>query len=272
VEAKVTRTRVGVLGAAGNMGRRVVAAVLAAEDLALVAAVSRPGSPAIGQDAGWLAGVGACGVAVEAPGQGCFADADVVIDFSLSAGLAEGLPFVGGSALVSGTTGLGPDLAVALTAQEDRGPVLIAANFSLGVAVLADLVRRAAAALPAADVDIVELHHRRKRDAPSGTALVLAAAAEAGRGRTLTRTHGRQGDVGPRAADALGIHAVRGGDVVGEHTVWLLGDGERIALSHAASSRDTFANGAVAAARWIARRPPGRYYLSEVLGLGPSAP
>jgi 4-hydroxy-tetrahydrodipicolinate reductase len=265
-------TRVAVLGAAGRMGRRVVAAVLDSDDLTLVAAVGRPGSAAAGQDAGALAGAGPCGLVVRDPGEGCFADAEVVIDFSLPDGLREGLRWLGGRGLVSGTTGVGPGLGAALAEQEARGAVLIAANFSLGVAVLTDLVRRASAALPAADLEIVEVHHRRKRDAPSGTALALAAAAEAGRGAPLVRVNGREGDTGPRPAGSLGIHAVRGGDVVGEHTVWLLGDGERVALSHAASSRDTFANGAVVAARWIARRAPGRYYLAEVLGLGPPRP
>lgn len=237
--------RVAVLGATGRTGRCVVEEVAGSPDLELVAAVGRGG-----------------GRTVEI-GPDCFADAEVIIDFSLPEALHAALPWMGARALVSGTTGLPADVAVAVEAHAERAPLVQAANFSLGVAGLTELVRRASELFPEADIELVELHHRRKRDAPSGTALALASAA-ATHGRT-SLVRGR-GGVGERRADEIGVHAVRGGDVVGEHTVWLLMDGERIALSHHVSSRVTFARGAVRAARFVAGRPPGRYPLSSVLG------
>lgn len=260
-------TRIAVLGASGRMGRRVLSTVLASEGLVLVAAVTRGESAALGTDAGVLVGLQPCGVDVAAVGPGCFSNADVVIDFSLPTALDGIWPLLGERALVSGTTGLSPASFARLHAHAARAPVLWAPNFSLGITVLLDLVRRAAAALPEADLEIVEIHHRRKADAPSGTALALQAAVSAGRGHDLAPVHGRSGAVGERPPGEIGVHAVRGGDVVGDHTVWMLGDGERLSFTHQASSRDTFAVGAVRAARWIADRAPGRYTLSQVLGL-----
>jgi 4-hydroxy-tetrahydrodipicolinate reductase len=254
----VSAARVAVLGATGRLGRRVVAGVLAAPGLSLVAAFARRG---VGVDAGLLAGGAPCGVLVTAPGDG--PPADVLIDVSLPGGLQELGGWLGAAAVVSGVTGQ-DDAGVAwLDAHAARAPVLVAANFSLGVAVLADLVARATAALPDHDVEIVEAHHRHKRDAPSGTALLLAAAATGGGEPT---SFGRSGHSEGRAP-GVAIHAVRGGDIVGEHQVWLCGDGERLLLGHTATSRDTFAAGAVRAARWVVGRPPGRYQLTQVLGL-----
>jgi 4-hydroxy-tetrahydrodipicolinate reductase len=170
--------------------------------------------------------------------------------------------------LITGTTGGGPALDRSLDRHATGAPLIQAANFSVGVTVLLDLVRRAAAALPEADVEIVETHHRGKRDAPSGTALAFGAAVEAGRG-PLARVFGREGAVGVRPPGELAFHALRGGDVVGEHTVWFLADGERVSITHGATSRRTFALGAVRAARWILGKPPGRYGMDEVAGLAP---
>lgn len=241
----MTPVRVAVLGATGRTGRHVVEELAKAEGMALVAAVARSGA------------------GVTPIGEGCFADADVVIDFSLPEVLERALPHVGARALVSGTTGLPASVQALVDAHAERAPVLQAANFSLGVLALVDLVGRAAAMFPDADVEIVEVHHRRKRDAPSGTALLLARAV----GEDRPQVHGRSGAVGERPPREVGIHAVRGGDVVGEHTVSLLMDGERLELAHAASSRATFAKGAVRAARYVAGRPPGRYSLHAVLGV-----
>jgi 4-hydroxy-tetrahydrodipicolinate reductase len=252
----VSGARVAVLGATGRLGRRVVAGVLAAPDLSLVAAFARGGR---GVDAGLLAGGAPCGVAVSAPGDG--PAADVVIDVSLPGGLQELGGWLGVAAIVSGVTGQDAAGVAWLDAHATRAPVLVAANFSLGVAVLADLVARATAALPDHDVEIIEAHHRHKRDAPSGTALLLAAAAGG-----APMTFGRSGHSEGRAA-GIAVHAVRGGDIVGEHQVWLCGEGERLLLGHTATSRDTFAAGAVRAARWVVGRPPGRYQLAQVLGL-----
>jgi 4-hydroxy-tetrahydrodipicolinate reductase len=171
-----------------------------------------------------------------------------VIDFSLPDGLLAALPFLDGQALVTGTTGLDAAGKARVDAYGERAALLAAPNFSAGITLLLDLTRRAAAAFPDAEIEIVEAHHRHKKDAPSGTALALKQAASDG-GRSVQ------------------VHALRGGDVVGDHTVWLLADGERIALTHLASSRTTFAKGAVRAARWIAGRAPGRYSMRDVLGL-----
>lgn len=258
---------IAVLGATGRMGRLVLSEILESPDLRLCAAIAGPGRAALGADAGTLAGRAACGVRVDRSGPEAFREAAVVIDFSLPEALLEALPHLGGRALVTGTTGLGPDVTALRDAHAERGPLLAAANFSLGVHLLLDLVRRAATALPEADLEIVETHHRKKIDAPSGTALALADAAERGRSSPLARRFGRSGRTGERPATEIGVHALRGGDVVGEHTVWFLDDGERVSLSHAASSRITFARGALRAARWIARRPAGRFEMAQVLGL-----
>jgi 4-hydroxy-tetrahydrodipicolinate reductase len=203
-----------------------------------------------------------------AVGPGCFGRAAVVVDFSSPEALRGALPALGERALVSGTTGLPADLEEALEAQAARGPVLWAANFSVGIALLRELVARAAAALPEADVEIVEAHHRRKRDAPSGTALALVRSAA----RSGAAIHGRSGLVGPRPAGEVGVHAVRGGGVVGDHDVHFLMEEEAVTLSHRALSRAAFARGAVVAARFVAGRPPRRYAFAEVLGGTPGAP
>lgn len=254
--------RVGVLGAAGAMGRHVTDAL--GPDDRLQAAVVRggaalEGAPVPGHDVRYQ------GLEV-----GVFGSCDVVIDFSLPEGLAQALPLLGTVPLVTGTTGLTAAHQALLQAHAQRAPVLQAANFSVGITLLVDLVRRAAAAMADADVEIVELHHRRKRDAPSGTALALAEAVSAVRPTNHT-IHGRDGAVGPREPSEVGVHAVRGGDVVGDHTVWLLADGERVALQHIASGRQTFALGALRAARWLVDQGPGSYTMHEVVGLGDTA-
>jgi 4-hydroxy-tetrahydrodipicolinate reductase len=195
------------------------------------------------------------------------ARADVVIDFSAPGATLALAPIAAasGCAVVSGTTGLGDDARAALDRAAAHVPVLWEPNMSVGVHVLTELVRWAVVALGDWDVEVVETHHRAKVDAPSGTALRLAdtvASARSGGGRFV---HGRQGKPGARGRDEIGMHAVRGGDVVGDHVVHLLGDGERLELAHRATSREVFAHGALRAARWIAGRPAGRYSLADVL-------
>lgn len=235
-----------VLGATGRTGSRVVSAAEADPRFSVVARVTRGGL-----------------------GEGCFADAAVVIDFSTPDALVAALPHLGGAALVTGTTGLGPEAVDRLAAQSERAPVLAAPNFATGVALLADLVERATRALPEYDVEVVEAHHRNKADAPSGTALALARAAARGQGSDLERSavYGRHGRTGVRPTGEIGLHALRLGDVVGDHQVWLGGPGERVLLGHVATSRDTFAAGALRAAAWVHDRAPGRYSLRDVLGL-----
>ncbi len=259
-------------GASGRMGRQVLRLLGGATDWTLLGALVSPDSPWLGRDVGELLGEGPRGVLCttdvdEVLGRGVV---DVVVDFStpgalggLAARCAEH-----GAGLVSGTTGLGSAEQAALHAAAERVAVLHAANFSLGVAALAALVRRAAAWLPDFDAEILELHHRGKADAPSGTALRLADAVQAARApASLRRVSGREGRPGARAADELGVMALRGGDVAGEHTVLLLGTGERLELTHRATDRAIFARGALRAAAWLVGRAPGRYGIEDVLGI-----
>src|ERR1700722_18486870 len=256
--------RLAVVGASGRMGRAVVR--LARLDGAEI--VCAVGTTDIGRDVGELAGTGALGTCVVEGLEAIeHARADGVVDFS-----APGAPLAlapiaaaAGSALVSGTTGLGEDAREALERAAARVAVLWEPNMSVGVHVLTELVARAASALADWDIEIVETHHRAKVDAPSGTALRLAETAQRAREGALGLVHGRQGMPGARRAGELGMHAMRGGDVVGDHEVHLLGGGERLTLVHRATSRDVFAHGALRAARWIVGRPAGRYTLRDVL-------
>lgn len=260
----MSRRRVAVVGASGRMGRAVVRLVAEAGG-ELVCAV---GASDVGRDAGELAGIGALGVVVtdrlEALGD---SRAEVVIDFSLPHvfGPMSEVAAAAKIAIVSGTTGLGEAETRALEAASRAVATLWEPNMSVGVQVLATLVRDAVRQLgDGFDIEVVEVHHGQKIDAPSGTAIRLAEAAmEAREGAQLV--HGREGKPGARPRGEIGMHAVRGGDVIGDHTVMLLGQGERIELTHKASNRDLFARGAVRAALWLAGKAPGRYRLSDVL-------
>lgn len=195
---------------------------------------------------------------------------DVVIDFSTPEGFDAALAHCGahGVALVAGTTGIGAARHAHIAAAAAKIPVLYAANFSLGVAVLMRLVREAAAALPDWDLEIVEAHHARKVDAPSGTALALGRTAAAARGQDFERVavFARQGHTGARPGNAIGFASIRAGEIVGEHTVLLAAHDERIELTHRACSNTIFARGALAAAAWIAGKPPGAYTVDDVIG------
>jgi 4-hydroxy-tetrahydrodipicolinate reductase len=244
--------------------RPVVRLAGQSEEFELVGACASSGDPALGEDAGTLAGGARAGVAITDDLASALLGAQVVIDFSLPQALEQlaRLAARQGVALVSGTTGL-RDLTLLDTAAA-RVPVLWAANMSLGVQVLAELAAEAARRLGAGfDIEISEMHHRNKVDAPSGTALRLAEAVREARDlRTVT---GRQGIVGARGSDEIGVLAFRGGDVIGDHTVPLLGPGERLELTHRATSRDLFAQGALRAARWLVTQRPGRYSLKDLL-------
>lgn len=262
--------KVALHGATGRMGLTIARLCHAAGDLQIVGAIAADGDPQLGRDLGELAGTGALGVETTSDVAAGLLGAEVVIDFS-AAPAVSGLAAVAAHqrvALVSGTTNLDPSTERALDRAAERVAVLWAPNTSLGVQVLAELVRDAVTKLGAGyDVEIVELHHRRKTDAPSGTAKRLAEAARAARPELLDR-YAREGDTGARKDDELGVFGVRGGDVVGDHTVYLLGPGERLELSHRATSRELFAHGALRAARFLLDRPPGRYTISDVLGSG----
>lgn len=200
-------------------------------------------------------------------------EVDVVIDFSGPAGLASALDhcLAHGTALVSGTTGIDPALEARLADAGRHIAILRAANFSLGVAVLTRLLREAAAALPAWDLEIVEAHHGRKQDAPSGTALALGHAAAAARRTTLeaTAVYSREGQTGERPEGSIGFAVVRGGDIVGEHTAMLIGQGERLELAHRATDRSIFARGALHAAQWLVGRPAACWRLDDVIAVQP---
>jgi 4-hydroxy-tetrahydrodipicolinate reductase len=264
--------RIAVLGADGRMGRALVRAIVqAGPEAKLTAATERAESPAIGQDAGTIATGQPLGVPITAgvPEAGA---ADVWIDFTVpgaTAAYAEAA--VGaGAALVIGTTGLHDDHRAAIDRAAKKVPIVFAANFSIGVNVMLKLVADAAQTLgPAYDIEIVETHHRAKRDAPSGTALRLAEALAEAMGRDLMTDarYERHGDIGPRPPAQIGVQTLRGGDVVGDHTVHFMGLGDRLEITHRASSRDTFAAGAIRAALWLAGRPAGLYDMRSVLGL-----
>jgi 4-hydroxy-tetrahydrodipicolinate reductase len=255
--------KIAVLGANGRMGRAVVRLARDAGD-EVVCAV---GVGEEGRDVGELAGLGAIGVklgssidAIEGSG------AEAVIDFSTPAATMRGLEVCARAGLpfVSGTTGLDEEQKRAFASAGRKIAVVWEPNMSVGVHVLALLVEKAVASLgPGYDVEVVETHHKKKIDAPSGTALRLGDVVKNARnGRYV---HGREGKPGAREADEIGMHAMRGGDVVGDHTVYFFGEGERIELTHRASSRDLFAHGALRAARWIRGRAPGKYGLAAVL-------
>jgi 4-hydroxy-tetrahydrodipicolinate reductase len=250
--------RVVLMGAAGRMGRAIEAASATAQDLAIGGRVDLVANLPPGA-AGWTSDL----TAVVKRG-------DVVVDFSGPSGAraAAAACAAAGAALVTGSTGLTAEDEAALHAAAARVAVLRASNFSLGIAALRVALRAALAAVPGSwDAEIVERHHRLKKDSPSGTALTLAADIRAARGLPATAVrNGREGLAGPRPAGELGMHAVRGGTWVGDHQVLLAGEGEWLELRHVAQDRSAFAHGALAAVRFVATAPPGGYTLEDVLG------
>ena len=264
-------TRIAIAGCAGRMGRMLLAEVLDGGAAELAGGSERHGDPAIGSDLGVLAGRAPVGRACSDDPRAVFAAADVVIDFTTPAASAAHATIAAeaGAALVIGTTGLSPAQTAALEAAARRVAVVWAPNMSVGVTLLLDLVERVAGLLdPSYDIEIVEMHHRHKVDAPSGTALALGRAAAAGRGVHLEDVwrKSRDGQTGARPEGEIGFATLRGGDVVGDHAVIFAADGERIEIAHKASSRRVFARGAVRAALWAAAQPPGLYTMADVLG------
>lgn len=264
-----------VLGAGGRMGRRIMALAEAGTEARVAGAVEVAGSPLVGRDAGELAGTAALGVVVAADFAAAIAGAapgSVAIDFTApEATLAHARQAAAsGTPIVVGTTGFSREQRAELEALSAKTALLLSANMSIGVNVLLGLVGEAVRRLgPAFDIEIVEIHHNKKKDAPSGTALALAeaAAAAAGVDPASSFTLAREGLTGERRPGEIGVVALRGGDNVGEHTVMLLGTGERVELSHRASSRDCLAAGAVRAGAWLHGKPPGLYSMKDVLGL-----
>jgi len=268
----MSEMKIAVLGAAGRMGQSLARAVAATEGCVLAGGVEAKGSPAVGRDLGEVAGLGPLDIPITDDPLPLFAEIDGVLDFTAPqatvtfAGLAAQARIVH----VIGTTGLSPDDMATIEAAARHAAIVKAGNMSLGVNLLAGLTERVARTLgPEFDIEILELHHRHKRDAPSGTALMLGEAAASGRGIALKdhAVRSRDGDVGPRREGDIGFAVMRGGDVVGEHKVIFAGDGERIELVHVATDRGIFARGAVRAALWARGQGPGLYSMADVLGL-----
>ncbi len=263
---------IGVVGCAGRMGRMIAGMLRERDDCRLAGATERPGSEVVGQDLGTVLGGDALGLAVLDDPGALFAAADVVVDFTAPAAAvwhAE-LAAQQGCALLIGTTGLQPDDLAKIAQAAERTAILQAANTSLGVNLLLALVQQAAAKLPESyDIEVLEMHHRHKVDAPSGTALALGEAAARGRGIALEdqAAWARHGQTGARRIGDIGFAVLRGGDVAGDHSVIFAAEGERLELGHRASSRAVFVEGAVTAARWLAGKPAGLYSMRDVLGL-----
>ncbi len=265
-------TKMGVVGCGGRMGRMLVAEIAATEGCSVAGGCARPGSAHVNHDVGELAGIGRTGIPVGDSAEKLIGDSDVVIDFTAPAITAANATLAGrlGKAMVIGTTGLSPEQSEAVRQAAREIAIVWAPNMSLGVNLLLGLVEEVARRLgPDWDVEIMEMHHRGKVDAPSGTALALGHAAAAGREVALeaVEQRARDGVTGPRRTGDIGFAALRGGDAVGDHHVIFAGAGERLELVHRATSRAIYAKGAVRAARWVVGRPPGIYGLKEVLGL-----
>jgi 4-hydroxy-tetrahydrodipicolinate reductase len=264
--------RLLVTGAAGRMGRMLVKTIAETPDVVLAAALERESAATLGADAGVLAGVGPLGVPITSDPLTAILNVDGVIDFSSPAATCEFVALAAQARIVHviGTTGLSEDDLKRIAAAARHATLVRSGNMSLGVNLLAALTRRAARALGEDfDIEIVEMHHRMKVDAPSGTALMLGEAAAEGRGVPLKdhEARGRDGVTGARRRGDIGFAALRGGTIIGEHSVVFAGDGERIELKHVAEDRGLFARGALRAALWAKGRKPGLYSMADVLGL-----
>lgn len=265
--------RLVVVGAAGRMGQTLIRTIHTSEGVTVAGAIERAGSPHVGKDAGEMAGVGVIGVPITDDPLPAFAKADGVLDFTMPAATIEFAGYAAQARIVHviGTTGCSAEDDAKIAAAARHATIVKSGNMSLGVNLLAVLVEQAAKALDPRDFDIeiLEMHHRNKVDAPSGTALLLGEAAAAGRRIALAENSVRQRDgiTGMRSTGAIGFAALRGGSVIGEHEVILAGTGERITLSHHAEDRTIFARGALKAALWAKGRKPGLYSMRDVLGL-----
>ncbi len=264
--------RIAIAGAGGRMGRTLVRAIAETGGLVLAAALEQAGSPLIGQDAGLLSGLGSNGVLLGADSDNALAHADAVVDFTIPAASSAlaGRAAAAGIVHVIGTTGFSADDEAKIGQAAQRTAIVKSGNMSLGVNLLAALVRRVARTLDQDfDIEVLEMHHNRKIDAPSGTALLLGHAAADGRGIDLKARSvmAREGHTGARKAGDIGFATLRGGTVVGEHSVIFAGPAERIELSHKAEDRMIFARGALKAALWARGKKPGLYSMADVLEL-----
>ena len=264
--------RVVIAGAGGRMGRTLIHAIAATKGLALAGAVDAPGSAVIGRDAGELAGLGANGIKVASDVAPLLKQADGLIEFTIPAATLAFAELTAAAGLVHiiGTTGHSAEEEAVIAKAANRATIVKSGNMSLGVNLLAALTKRVAKTLDYNfDIEIVEMHHNKKVDAPSGTALMLGRAAAAGRGIDLAQhsQRGRDGVTGARCAGDIGFASLRGGTVVGEHSVIFAGPAERVELTHRAEDRMIFARGALHAALWAHGKPPGLYSMADVLEL-----
>ncbi len=265
--------KLAVLGAGGRMGGALIRAINETEGALLTAAIERDGSPALGKDSGLTSGIGNNGIEISTDIDAAIANCDGVIDFTApEASIALSAKLAGTNcAQIIGTTGCTADQEAQIAQSAQNATILKSGNMSLGVNLLAALVEQAAKALPsdAFDIEVLEMHHKHKVDAPSGTALLLGDAAARGRDINLAENsvRTRDGITGARDDGTIGFATLRGGSVIGEHTVILAGNGERIELSHSAQDRSLFATGAIRAALWVHGKPHGLYSMRDVLGL-----
>ena len=262
--------KVAIAGAGGKMGAANIRAIAATAGITVVSAFDRAGAPVIGKDAGELVGLERLGVSITDDVAAALDAAEAILDFTAPANSVALAQEAAKRGLVHiiGTTGCSEADDAAIREAATRARIVKAGNFSLGVNLLLGLVKQAAAALPGFDIEILEMHHNRKVDAPSGTALMLGEAAARGRNLDL-KTHSvrvRDGHTGPREEGSIGFAALRGGNVIGEHKVILAGPSERIELNHIADNRALFADGAVRAALWVRDQRPGLYSMADVLG------
>ncbi len=264
--------KIAVMGAAGRMGCSLIRAIADTKGCVLAGGTEQPGAPQIGHDLGTLAGIDAAGIAVSDDALDLIRQVDGIVDFTTPAASVQFAELSAQARIVHviGTTGFSPEQEEALKAAARHATIIKAGNMSLGVNLLTALTERVASILDENfDIEIVEMHHRHKVDAPSGTALMMGQAAAQGRGITLEEraVRTRDGFTGPRKTGDIGFATLRGGNVVGDHTVIFAGDGERIELTHKAHDRQIFARGAIRAALWGRGRPPGLYSMRDVLGL-----
>ncbi|MDX5592034.1 4-hydroxy-tetrahydrodipicolinate reductase [Pseudovibrio sp. SPO723] len=268
----MSEMRLVVVGAAGRMGRTLIRTATEMDGVVVTGAIERESSEFLGHDAGELAGCGSLGVKVTADADSAFAAADGLLDFTAPDATLQFAALAAKHNIVHviGTTGMSAEQTEALKKHASAARLVKSGNMSLGVNLLAGLVKKAAAALDEDfDIEVLEMHHKHKVDAPSGTALLLGEAAAEGREIDLESrsVRSRDGITGARNSGDIGFATLRGGSVVGEHTVMFAGEGERIELSHIATDRQIFARGAVKAALWALKQQPGLYSMADVLGL-----
>ena len=264
--------KVGVIGAGGRMGRMLIEAVQENPQTTLNAAIERQGSSLVGADAGEVAAIGRLDVQIVDDLKAVINDIDVLIDFSLPDATEQNMQICAANkvAMVIGTTGFNEQQEQVLTEASKQIAIVYAGNYSTGVNLSLKLLGMAAKAFGSdADVEVIEAHHKHKIDAPSGTAYMMAEAVAEARGQNLkdVAVYGREGQTGERKAGTIGIHAIRGGEIIGDHTVMFIADGEVVEITHRARARMTFAAGAVRAATWVIKQEVGQYNMQDVLGL-----